>query len=263
MKSCKTPFFVWFTGRTGSTYLCDLLDSHPDVYCRKEDFSEIAIQSANTEIAPEHVVECRGSQFFRRLITEDEIIDHPTDHQTLRHLDTIFSQPSAAAGFKLKFPNQAIVYPEVVDRLKSWPEIKTIELIRENVLKQAISLRNVERIKKLGVSKSSNSVKSVDLEPLELDVELTISHARFFLKSREEFRLMSEGFQKVQRVSYEQILERPEPTLAALLEFLEVDPMPLASQFQKTTPDDLTKAIANFDELAEKIRGTELEPFLG
>ncbi|MEM9410389.1 MAG: hypothetical protein AAGA30_04710, partial [Planctomycetota bacterium] len=120
MSSCQSPFFIWFTGRTGSTYLCDLLDSHPDIYCRKEDFSEIAVADPKL-IDPENLVQCRGGYFFRRLATEQGVIDHPNADQTVSHLQTIFNRSELASGFKLKFPNQSIVFPEVIEELIGWP----------------------------------------------------------------------------------------------------------------------------------------------
>lgn len=260
---CKTPFFVWFTGRTGSTYLCDLLNSHPQIHCRKEDFSEIRVED-DAKLPPDaKVLELNGIRFTRKVFTPSEILHDPSPEESVNYLNRLFSTGEDACGFKLKFPNQSLAYPEVMTALGQIKELKVIELLRSNALKQAISLRNVDRIQQLGVSKSGNALKQVSLEPLELDIQLTLAHARYFIRTRTEFRQQIESFANVHCVTYERLLNETNETMQSVLEFLNVDPkVGLASNFQKTTPDKLVDAIANYDELVAAVTDTELEQFL-
>lgn len=263
MKICKSPFFVWFTGRTGSTFLCDLLHSHPQIFCRKEQFCEVKIGQVQDFPAEARTFEDVAGTFGRRLFTDDKIIDDPTDEQTMEYLDSIYQRTEIACGFKLKFPMQSLVYPELVERLKKIPDLKLIELVRENALKQAISLQNVNRIKHLEASRSCNITESVKLEPLHLDVAQTIQDANFFLRSRERFREFSSMFANVLPIHYEELLDNQERTLIRILDFLEVDTdFDLNSQFKKTTPDKLSEAVRNYDELKAAVAGTGLAAFL-
>ncbi len=260
---CKTPFFVWFTGRSGSTFLCDLLDSHPQIHCRKEDFSEVRIRHEDSIQPTTKIVEFQESRFFRRMFTPDGTVDDPSAEAVIQYLEQIFSMGSEACGFKFKYPGQAAVYPEVMESLKQVEDLKVIELTRGNVLKQAISLRNVSRITQLESSQSSNARKQVDLDPLVLDIPLTLAHARFFLRSREDFRKQIAGFSRLLQVTYEGLLQDNQAAQRRILEFLEVDPeVALKSAFHKTTPDRLREAVQNYDQLATAVAGTELEPFL-
>jgi len=263
MPHCKSPFFIWFTGRSGSTHLCDLLDSHPQVYCRKEDFCEVKIGGPDDVPKETPTFSIKDVWFTRVLFTPKARIDNPTQQNSLDYMNEIFSSDSVAAGFKLKFPNQAAGYPEIVEQLPETPGIKMIELIRENTLKQSISLRNVERISALGVSRSSNATESVELEPLQLDVDMAVKHARYFLRIREEFQQFTAAFDNVISVSYEQLCFEPEKTLPRILEFLDVNPtVDLTSKFSKTTPNNIRDAIANYEELVAAVEGTDLEKFL-
>lgn len=263
MPFCKSPFVIWFTGRTGSTYLCDLLNSHPQIYCRMEDFCEIKIDGPDAVPANTKAYSLNNMLFTRALFTPDSRIENPDSSTVLEYMEQIFSSESAAAGFKLKFPNQSAVFPEVAEQLPKIPSIKIIELIRENTLKQSISLRNVERINALGVSRSANAIESVKLEPLTLDVELAVKHANYFLRIREEFQQYTSMFADSISVTYEQVCFEPQQALARLLEFLNVDSnVDLTSKFSKTTPNSIQDAIANYDELAAAVKGTKLEKFL-
>ena len=263
MEKCRTPFFIWFTGRTGSTFLCDLLNSHPQIFCAKEQFCEVKILDGVEFSESARTYSSQSGTFGRRLFADGTTIDDPSDEQTLDYLGSIFSQSRKACGFKLKFPMQSMVYPEVVTRLRETEGLKVIELLRENVLKQAISLRNVDRIKQMGVSKSSNAVQPIELEPLNVDVKMTIQHANYFLRSREAFHQFTGEFSEILPVSYEQILYSQGKTLKSILDFLGVDEAPeLHSMFNKTTPDKIADAISNYDELKSGVQGTELEAFL-
>ena len=263
MELCKNPFFIWFTGRTGSTFLCDLLHSHPQIFCRKEQFCEVKIGESTDFPVDARTFEDVAGTFGRRLFVNDGIIDDPTEEQTLNYLDSILGRSELACGFKLKFPMQSLVYPELVERLKSIPNLKVIELVRENALKQAVSLHNVGRIKNLETSKSCNVTEAVELEPLWLDIPATIQFANFFIRSRERFRAFSAGFPNVFPVHYEQLLNAQEDAIASILEFLEVDSsVELKSQFKKTTPDKLSEAVQNYDELKAAVSRTALADYL-
>lgn len=264
MKSnCPTPFFIWFTGRAGSTLLCDLLASHPQIYCRMEDFGEFAVGPDAKEDDETTLVQFNGVRYERKISCPDVLIENPSPTQAVEYLQQIFSHGEPACGFKLKFPTQAIVYPEVVEQLKKTPDVKVIELIRENVLKQAISLRNVERIRKLAVQKSCNLTSQIELQPLHIDTDLVIKHARFFLKSRDNFYALSSHFANVLPVTYEQISSNVRGTIGRITEFLGVDSdVELETKFVKTTPDRISDAIANYEELSAAVAGTPLEEFL-
>ena len=263
MHECKTPFFVWFTGRTGSTFLCDLLNSHPQVYCRAEDFSEIRIDDKSQIKPGAKWIELNGAILVRRMFSPSGTVDDPSADTAVNYLHQIFSSGPHACGFKFKFPNQSTVFPEVVAALGQIENLKVIELSRANALKQAISLRNLSRVQELGVNRAGNTIQSIDLEPLVLDVPLTMAHARYFLRTRSEFQQLAAGFSAVMPVTYEQLQFDADNTSQRILEFLDVDvSAELHSEYHKITPEQLSDAVENYDELVAATTGTELEQFL-
>ena len=263
MPFCQSPFFIWFTGRSGSTFLCDLLNSHPQIHCREEDYGDIRINSIAEVDNNMRLIAGEGGLFFRRLCKPGMSIDDPSVEVAIEYLDELYSTNDFACGFKFKFPNQPLVFPEVDKYLRNVPEMKVVELCRRNVLKQAISLQNIPRIKKLGVSRGSNATVGVDLPPLELDIHLAIINAKFFMKTNEEFQNSVSDYPNVWPVSYEDLCTDTENTVRDVLAFLNVDSScKLKSRFNKTTPDDLRQAIANFDELRDAVVGTSLERYL-
>ena len=250
MPKAKSPFFIWFTGRSGSTHLCDLLDSHPQIYCRKENFSFVK----NPGEVPYR---------SRMLFTPGRKIKNPASSEVLDYLNQIYSTDSLAAGFKFKFPNQSRGFPEVTEQLPQIPGIKVIELIRENTLKQVISIQNRKRIKAMGVSRGANLLESLKLEPLLLDVDTAVDEANKLLLRREEFRQYSAMFSDSISITYEQICFEPQQIIPQILEFLNVDTnVDLTSRFFKTTPDNIREAVANYEELVAAVKGTKLEEFL-
>lgn len=263
MNVCPNPFFIWFAGRSGSTYLCDLLNSHPDVYCRMEDFGEIRIQPRAEKTENYQIVEVNNLCFFRRLNRPGALIDDPNDETTLEYLYSLLGQPFTACGFKFKYPNQPLVYPEITRVLPSVPGIKVVQLVRENVLKQAISLQNVDRIKEMGEYQSSNVTSDVQLDRIWIDVWQIVSHARYFLNEQPKFREFLRPFENVLTVIYEDLFNTPQRTLPQVLAYLGVDPsVRLISQIQKITPDNLREVVYNYEELEAIVKGTELERFL-
>ena len=262
MQVCKSPFLIWFTGRSGSTYLCDLLNSHSDIYCRREDFSEIRIESENSQSMPS--VDINGTRFVRRLHRPQGDLEHPSRGEAIDYLNQLFSKDCSACGFKMKYPNQFLVFPEIAHALKETPNIRLVGLRRENVLKQAISLGNVDRLHQMGVVNSGNAKCDVNLEPLCLDVDETLKNAMFFAKCKSHLERFASEFNKVHFVVYEDLCYRPQKTLDELLKFLDVDGNAeyLQSRFKKITPDRISDAVSNYDQLEQAVAGTELEIFL-
>lgn len=262
MQICRSPFLIWCTGRTGSTYLCDLLNSHPQIYCRGEDFAEDVVTDG--ELSEHPTFEVKRRHFTRRINRPDGAIVHPDRAEAIGYLRQLMSQEYLACGFKLKFPNQPVVFAEVVDELRQMPNVHLIGLHRKNSLKQAISLRNLERLRALRARlNSGNSKSAVEMESFELDVEAAVKDARFFRRSKSEFERFAEGFDRVRVIAYEELVESNGP-IEELLRFLGIaeSSHKWKSKFKKISPDKISDAISNYQELADAVAGSQLEQFL-
>ena len=242
-----------------------LLSSHPEIACRLEVFDARPLEKPPEPRA--FPLYQSGDWLYRRYlhVGKQEIPD-PTDEQTLRRLQQIFELPRKACGFKFKSPTQKDVYPEIMQALlERKQEMRVVCLTRRNVLKQAISKQNMERLNSLAANDSlaievanCNLVSPTDLPPFELNIERAINYAAELNRSAADFLTTIEPFPLLHTIDYDDLAHRAEETYRELLEFLSVSPQIMPrSYFRKSTPDDLRQAITNYDRLVESVARTE------
>ena len=279
VRYCEVPFVIWFRERSGSTHLCSILNSHPEVVCRQEDFHEIIIDEHND--LPEGVkpVEIgKGIACYRRISHfESQYLEDPTSKQIVTQLYDIFSCPTHASGFKLKYPTQDQLYPEVMDELASLgSKLRVISLSRLNVLKQAISRQNMGRINRATKGNSFNLSHEVDYDTKQqvkrsrfvVNVEQAVLYARQLQRELVGFEDRLDQFQSyckhpILKITYEDLLQDEAETVAKAFGYLGVDiNARYFSHIQKATPDRLVDAVENYEELATAVCGTELEAML-
>ena len=279
VRSCEVPFIIWFRERSGSTHLCSILNSHPQVVCRQEDFHEIIIDEQT--VIPEGVkpIEIgKGISCYRRISRfGSQYLENPTSKQIVTQLYDIFSCPTHASGFKLKYPTQDQLYPEVMDELASLgSKLRIISLSRHNVLKQAISRQNMRRINRATKGNSFNLSHEVDHETKQqvkqtrfvVNVEKAILYARQLQRELVGFEERLEHFQSycqhpILKITYEDLLHSEADTVAEAFGYLGVDVNArYFSHIQKATSDRLADAVENYEELATAVNGTELESML-
>ena len=261
-RCCPAPFVIWFRERSGSSYICSLLDSHPEVLCRREDFDLAMVDDENDY--DEGVFRFKGKVYRRQFKGfKNTSRNDPTPTQTVEHLRRIMSQPKTACGFKFKFDIQVASYPEIVDELH-WltRQLRVLLLTRENFLKQAVSRQNMERLQ-VNQNQSNLGKARRRLPPLQLDVERAVHYANCFKADNQKFLNSVANFANVKNIVYEKLLADPTREIKELLEFMGVDPeIELTANINKATPDRLSEAIENFDELAAAVAGTDLEAYL-
>ncbi len=280
VRKCEVPFVVWFRERSGSTHLCHMLNCHPDIMCRQEDFNAVLVDPQNPSPAGCQPRPYQQAQFFRRIHNfSGEEFDDPSRKQIVGHLHNIFAASHKACGMKFKFPIQFDLYPEVVQELKELSRpLRVIMLYRRNLLKQAVSRANMLRIKARfeGCSNvlqydpsAGPAVEKKFHEPFEIDVSKTIAYAKRLKSDESRFRQSIEAVSPPGRdlplmsVYYEDLLKDHDATVRQVFEFLDVDPAaPVIQISRKATPNDLSQVIANFGELESLVRGTEFEPML-
>ena len=242
-----------------------MLSAHPEVACRLEVFDARPVEKPPEP--PTFPTYQSGDWLYRRFlhVGEQEFPD-PTDEQTLRRLQQIFDLPRKACGFKFKSPTQKDVYPEIMQALlERKQEMRVVCLTRRNVLKQAISKQNMERLNSLAEDGSPaiqvancNLVSQTELPAFELNIQQAIAYAAELQRDAAEFLATIEPFSLVHTIDYEDLVNRAEETYRELLAFLSVSPRtPPRAYFRKSTPDDLRQAITNYDHLVESVAETE------
>jgi len=241
-KGKQIKFVILFFERSGSSWLVDMLNSHPEISCLPEAFYLNWDKNAGKIGKPAY--------------TKPEDIE--------QQLHRIYESPKAqSCGFKFKYPIQYNKYPDVVEFLNANKEtIRMIFLYRKNRLKGAISSQNNLRLRKL--NKTSNLVgKDTDLEPLKLDIKKAINYTEWRERSDFNFFNWAKEFTHLHIVTYENLLTDTFQSVADICSFLEVSSTyKPSSKIRKATPDSIRQAITNYDELQEQLRCHPLEKYL-
>ncbi|MFK8112562.1 MAG: sulfotransferase [Rubripirellula sp.] len=253
---CPSPFFVWFHHRSGSTHLCSLLDSHPDIASWGEIFyrgeggaeADLFTRSEKTSEAEflEHLYSFRWDEAGTNLCEADP------EPPLVR-----------AVGFKLKY-QQATVYPAVMQYLRPERSMKAIHLVRTNLLSALVSAAMIPRL--LTQFRRPNLLTGESPQEIERTVILdpnTIFDDLCSLELRiENARTQLEGFESLE-ITYEDLIADQQTTCRRVLEFLDVDAtQELVSRYVKIMPRSLREGLSNLDEVAAAIRGTRFETCL-
>ncbi len=260
-----TPFVIWFEGRSGSSLLVSLLNAHPDLLCRSEDFSAFRLPANDPPGQPVDypLVRFNGNRFRRRLAGFDGVVLSPTVDQTLAHLEEIFASRHGAVGFKFKYPRQQGVFPEIAAQLAAQHDrVRLICLRRRNIVKRAVSKQNLQAILQQS-GKCNLASPEQRIGKLSVDIPGLLEFCARVRRRQAGFDAWASQFRHVCRVEYEDLQGDRSTTLREIADFLNVDPEPvLQTDLVKSTPDRLSEAVANYDELVAAFRGTPLELWL-
>jgi LPS sulfotransferase NodH len=232
-------FVIVAARRTGSNWLCTLIDSHPAILCHHELFNPAGIFQAQRlrDGAP-----CLGSVAER-------------DADPIGFLDRVWRHSGGygCLGFKMTH-GQA---EPVLDQVLADPGVRKIVLRRRNRVKTCVSEKVAEQLDSWEVYDEVDlpvRKPRVHLDPRELR-EHAARNARFY--ERVEASIEGTG-QTCLRVDYED-LGSPEGQ-ERLLRYLDAVPYdaPLEPTSVKQNPVDLREIVRDFDALAEALRGDPL-----
>lgn len=227
-------FVILCLGRTGSTHLQSLLDSHPDVRCYGELFTDVDLATGYGESRVETFIASRYEDpiAYLRAVTD--------------------GVKARAIGFKLP-TNSLRAFPEATSVLDD-PTVRVVRLSRRNLLALLVSRRLLAAT---GVPQSTHGSYGdarVRLEPRRC---LTA-----FRHMEEDERRLDDlaGDHSTFRLDYEQLVTGDR--LEELQRFLGVAPEELNSWFSKLRTHSLRYAVENWAEVETALRGTPYEPFL-
>lgn len=249
------PFVLLSTQRSGSTWVVDMLNSHPSVVA----YSELLLEGArgrpqwggakdllfwNDYYAAAHA---RGP-------------DRPRHDLLYAYLDQVYA-PRAdcrAIGFKLMY-GQFGAYPELLEYLKS-REVAVVHLIRENLLDVLLSKEAaVER----DVFHSRGKERLEDIK-IHLDTRQLLQRLEAQRRDVERMRKrFADSGLPCLEVGYEALVADT-ALFDRILEFLSVPPAqaPLGSSLQKLNQAPRADLIANYAAVAAVLRGTPFESLL-
>ena len=238
-----TRFFILAAGRTGSTRLRLLLDSHPSVRCHGEVFGEnLSTLTGPGAEDPGVLAEMRSA--------------NAADFAK----NTVFAAKGEdAVGFKILYHQLERSWEGLMEALVEEKDIRVIHLVRRNGIKRFLSEFFVGNVTQKNIFQKGeeipplNSVKipvSVLLENLEY-IEMASTRMRRTFRDH-PFR----------EVAYEDSLEDNGSAMREILKFLGVPSAELSVGIRKILPDDMRQIIANYDELATALRGSRFEYML-
>jgi LPS sulfotransferase NodH len=227
----QRPFVIFFQGRSGSTYLTEALDSHPNVCCEMERLVGLRKSGAEAQL-----------NWVRSFLTGSQDAN------------------ASAVGFKTKLDD--VLDPQGMAELLQTIGARIILLSRRNVVKMVVSWFNSERIFELTGDWNQYPPASA-LRPFEIDIEKFDRRLGLVLhgKARLEAYVRRLNLPLLQ-VRYEDLLINQPRTMARVCDHLNVEPMPLKGQCVKATHDDLRKVVANYELLHRFYEGTHYQQML-
>lgn len=233
----KPLFVTLFMARSGSKFLRSLLNQHPDI----EDFGEFFHDRA------------------KKFLTEKDLFIG---------LGQVLLTSCPQRGIQFRYPRHFTEIPEFAELLISRTQaVRIIHLKRRNKLKGAISQQNAEALKKMtGKAHLFRKSEVSKLDKTEIDVPRALKEAQERDRlDAEYFRWAASQFETLE-VFYEDLVEDRVQTVSTICRFLGLNPIKpdtlRESELVKVTSSDLSKAIANYDDLAREAKVLGLQRWL-
>jgi LPS sulfotransferase NodH len=247
-----TRFIVLSTQRTGSTWVIDMLNSHPRVVAYAELFMHDA------EGRPKWGGET-DLVFWRTFLEEK---GRPGSrlaraYWLWRYLSRVYARRRGvdAAGFKLMYSQLGVSRPLVPALVAR--RVRVIHLIRRNVLDVLVS-RHAAAAR--GALHARSEVGAVRVHvPTEDLVERIEEHERSVDAARARFARLRLPWREV---AYEELVAAPDEHFAALFAFLGTDPLPPSSRLTKLNPSSHEQLIENYDEVRDALARTPYAAFV-
>jgi hypothetical protein len=221
--SAMVRFVILCLGRTGSSHLQSLLDSHPSIRCFGEIFSSNA---------PAHASVFINSSY----------------RDPAAYLEDLFRGAGRpVVGFKL--PRNSITgLPRSADLVAADPGMRVIRLSRGNPLAQLVS-RTLQRSTQISHSLQGG----YDGATVRIDPDWAVRALERMEQNERDLDTLAEDH-PCHRILYEELGDRSR--LEDVQRFLGASPAPLSSWFEKLRKRPLADTVENWDDLVRGLRKT-------
>lgn len=250
--SPPTRFVVLATQRTGSTWLTDMLDSHPAIVAHEELFLPV---ESHRRVWGRTDQEFFSTYFARRANRRSPVARLVW---SLRYLEELYSPKPAteAIGLKLMY-GQLKALPWLVPYLVV-RRVRVVHLVRKNLLDLVLS-RETAKARSQYHALSSDVV---DQSPIHVRTDQLVSQLQGLQRYVDGIRMLLRLLPAPSiEVSYEELVTGA-GALDQLLRFLNVAPHSLNSRLTRLNRATKQELIANYEDVERVLRGTRFEHFL-
>ncbi len=243
-----TKAIILTTQRTGSTFLVECLDSHPEVYCLGE------MLAGGHVWVPDFVYKSRYATKAYRYLSSGAAFSTWMMNRYFARADR------PVMVFKAMYNH--IRPPWTIRYLREHPEIRILHLRRHNLLKQFVShqLIAVKRDKVW----QPHATAPVTPASITISSEAALQYMRRLRAEYDAHEQLFNGHARLP-LCYETMVGgqslRPE-VAREVCEFLGIGQQPMRSTLIKMNPVDLRSMVKNYDELAADIGRTEFADLL-
>lgn len=260
---------IFTMGRSGSNYLSNILNAHPEAVNYGEVLGEWTLpfkifSRVNTgRISTERYLDFifSGASFFY-LSQIYSAFSHlrkgkPVNIKRRRALKTI-----GIKEFSVNFERR-----NICNYLSSREDILVINLYRENILKRLVSL---EKMQESGVAVLSSNIERSNprnKDKIVLDIPQLLASLDLFKKEFETHQQIVRDVpqDRVLNIRYEDLFAETAQCSQyeyEIFSFLDLKPISVTSDHRKLLSDDLRQVVLNYRELEQALRNTEYECYL-
>ena len=237
-----TKFVILTLPRTGSTLLSKSLNKHPEIFCNDEIFHF----SFRRYFSPDQF------RFLKIRLLPKKInyaINYPATFLRLpgflnKYFTNKKNEHFKARGFKLMY-YQTFYIPGLIHYLKR-NDIKVILLLRENVLRNALSDL---RARSTGIYhyQDDNEEQRLGLSKLNVDTNVLKQKMDYIIKQNKKLESIVSNMDHL-KIYYEDF-EDWNDTVNRISDFLEVSRAQIAAGAKKLNPHTLQDMISNYNEV--------------
>lgn len=223
-----SKFIIYSTQRSGTSWLVDLLDNHPETYCF-------------------------GEMFLKRPTLPKRFYHYQQDNAGVRPFSTNtylrkFEEKTdsfKAAGFNLMY-NHSCRYPEVLIRA-TIKQYKIIHLVRRSHFDKIISakLRQKSDIAHITDKNTKEPEDTITLDPEEIKRDLKKRKIEYVLH-RNLLRLLPTP---KHTVCYNDMTDNFSETMTDIADFLDISDGPWNTKFSKVNKRSKEEVVENYDEI--------------
>ena len=249
-------FIILTAGRSGSTYLQRLLNSHPAVTCYDEIFN-VTNKSENSFYSFCQRVYPKLSFLFLRGKFSGSSFNFPLTHLFRQYIKFLYKNPSGdKIGFKVIY-HQLLYYYPLVDWLEK-NSIPIIHLQRRNPLKAVLSHA---KAKHTGVYVSTSET-TLAFEKITVDPQVILDELALAENQKKSCDPIIQNHPTL-IIFYEDLFEKQPIALQDLGKFLKLEELSFTSpNITKTNPENIRDMIQNYDAVVAALTGTKWEKYL-